>query len=105
MVGEHVWLNTTVQALEDKLQAKGVGVVRPNRYALVGFASPSSVKGRIIPLGAGGEHCGTASQMSGALGQLQVDGQLEDGYAAMTLALNSISCLQVWIQLNFPSDS
>ncbi|XP_065195949.1 uncharacterized protein LOC135827368 [Sycon ciliatum] len=93
MVGEHLWLNTTVQALESNLLAKGVGVVNPNRYALVGFASPADVTGRIISLADQG-HCGTAEEMSGALNQLQVDGTLEDGYAAMSLALNTISCLQ-----------
>ena len=95
MAGEHRWLNTTVESLEENLIQSGVGVHIPNRYALVGFAHPGSVRGRVIPVGQNGEHCGSSSEIGEALQNLNIDGQLEDGYSAINVALRSVSCLQV----------
>lgn len=95
MAGEHRWLGTAVTALEENLQQTGVGNLVANRYALVGFAHTGAVRGRVIPVGKNGQHCGNASQLATALGNLQVDGKLEDGYSAINLALKGVSCLQV----------
>ena len=95
MIGEHRWLETTALSLDEDLKARKV---TDNMYALVGFASEKptvdSRFGRIIPVGPNGEHCGTATQMKDALKSLHTDGKLEDGYSAMGVALQNVSCMK-----------
>ena len=95
MIGEHRWLETTAISLDEELKARKV---TNNMYALVGFASEKptvdSRLGRIIPVGPNGEHCGTATQMKAALKSLHTDGRLEDGYSAMGVALQDVSCMK-----------
>ena len=95
MIGEHRWLRTTLPALEKNLLARGVGTQgRTNQYALVGFASPRYNRlGRIINL-APGRDCGTAEEVSTAMKNLRQDGRKEDGYAAIGMAFDNLSCLQ-----------
>ena len=95
MIGEHRWLETTTILLDEDLKARKV---TDNMYALVGFASEKptvdSRLGRIIPVGPNGEHCGTATQMKDALKNLHPDGRLEDGYSAIGVALQDVSCMK-----------
>ena len=95
MIGEHQWLNTTVISLDENLKARKV---MDNLYALVGFASQKPTRdsqlGRIIPVGPNGEHCGTATQVKDALKNLHTDGRIEDGYSAMGVALQDVSCMK-----------
>ncbi|XP_065187118.1 uncharacterized protein LOC135817800 isoform X1 [Sycon ciliatum] len=95
MSGEHQWLKTTITALEKNLMERGVGSQgRANQYALVGFASPRANRLGHIINAAEGRHCGTADEISLALKRLRQDGRKEDGYSAIGMALDSISCVQ-----------
>lgn len=95
MIGEHRWLKTTLPALEKNLVGRGVGTQgRANQYALVGFASPRHNRlGRVINVGPGRD-CGSAEEVSTAMSRLRQDGRKEDGYAAIGMAFDRLSCLQ-----------
>ena len=93
MVGEHKWLRETVIALEQNLRARQVGVSVRNEYALVGFAhddrkDSSRRNGKVL------QGCSTAEDVANALGMLNIDGRLEDGYSAISIGLDQLPCLQ-----------
>ena len=96
MTGEHRWLKSTVPILERNLRQRGIGVQRPNLYALVGFGHKDTSddqreKGAVIY---GKNRCGSADDIQQALDTLFTDGRKEDGYSAMGVALEQVACLQ-----------
>lgn len=94
MVAEHAWLKDMVSALESRLLEDRVGVLEPNRYALIGFANPDPKleKGRIVALGGGADQpFGNPSEFSGGVDMLALRGDDEDGYSAMQVALNNLT--------------
>lgn len=92
---EQDWLRKTVPKLERQLLGIGVGAgALRNRYGLIGFGhevvdlhlGPAAV----IPVGDSPTSLmGNANQLVKALDQLHLDGSLEDGYAAMGIALDT----------------
>jgi hypothetical protein len=88
MAGEHAWIANMVTSLDTAL---GVAGVTGNQYGLVGFgASNHGPAGQVAhkhPVG--GADFGTAAQMSAAAGTLSAFGGLEDGYQAISYALNN----------------
>eukprot|EP00117_Sycon_ciliatum_P018230 scpid12394/ scgid16927/ Hemicentin-1; Fibulin-6 len=99
MRGEHEWLRSTVEVFERNLQTRGIGVLRPNQYALVGFGhpdknDPARERGKVLLGDASTSGCRDARSLRSALGTMFVDGRLEDGYSAAGVALEQIECLQ-----------
>lgn len=87
MAGEHAWLAGMVTSLEADLISAGV---TGNRFGLVGFGSASghgTVAGHKHSVGGG--DFGTAAQLSTAAGGLVTSGATEDGWSAITFALNN----------------
>ena len=95
MRGEHAWLKSTVPKLESKLKDIDVGSgALKNRYGLVGFGheatnEPTFGLITVIPVGNDLSRLGNDDELVQALGLLHIDGVLEDGYAAIGLALNT----------------
>lgn len=92
MAGEHAWLASMVTALDTQLASKNVTA---NQYALVGFgaANSSSHPGGFYQVphahNVGGGLWGTAAQLSAATSGLVVSGGFEDGWAAISYALDT----------------
>ena len=89
MIGEHVWLRRMVYDLDRALRDVSVGVSRPNRFGVLGFAAstkPAYTAGRAIRVK--GESMYGVADVSLALDQLLLSGQMEDGYSAIDMAIN-----------------
>ncbi len=75
--------------LEAGFQKAGVGTVNGNRYGLVGYGNFAQVP-RSIPVGGNGDLFGTATEYGvAANANLVVDGDTEDGWAAIDYTLNN----------------
>ncbi len=75
--------------LELGFQNAGIGTNSGNRYGLVGFGNASQVP-RSIPVGSSGELFGTSVEYGvAANANLVVDGDTEDGWAAIDYTLNN----------------
>ena len=96
MVGEHRWLaqgGNIAQTLENNLKSRGVGTRTPNQYGLVGFGHPDQndpdrYNGAVL------QDCTTAPEVQASFGGLYQDGRLEDGYSAISVAVNQLSCIR-----------
>jgi hypothetical protein len=87
MGGEHTWISGMISSLETSLFGAGVGSgADANRYALVGYGNGlgGANSGRLLA-GFGS----TATFATGA-GSLVTSGSLEDGYAGMNFAFNTL---------------
>ena len=87
MAMEHAWIQSEVYLLDQALRRKGVGTgLRRNMFALVGFGrNDFNLIGGITL-----SELALPDDFVVAAGNLQLTGILEDGYAAIDYALNSI---------------
>jgi hypothetical protein len=94
MQNEHDWIKTMVISLERELRNFKIGSSErePNRYALVGFGSPtpSLTRGRVIDLGGSFSPFGNATELVTGIDKLARLGDIEDGYAAIDVALDDL---------------
>ena len=80
-----MWVREVVPHLESSIRGQGVGISdKPNRYALVGFGSPTSLGGRVLT------QLTSVDGFVNATHSLKTDGIIEDGYSAILFALNNI---------------
>lgn len=84
MIQEHAWLEDVSAGLDRTLRREGIGTDIPNQFCLVGFAHPPFVTGRVIRM-ASGDIMGDAREFDEARKGLEIDGRIEDMYAAMNL--------------------
>lgn len=81
----HVWLHEFLTKLDRALGSASFGSIR---YGLIGFAGRGMMfRGRPISMG-GDSNLGTLSQAQQALSALQLNGIIEDGYSAISVALD-----------------
>ncbi len=87
MTGEQLWISETIRPLHDSLVARGIGSkAMENRYGLVGFG-PNAYSVKTISVG--GQQYGSAHEFISATETLQAEGGLEDGWLAVSHALNT----------------
>ena len=91
---EHEWLQQLPSTLERNLRRKRIGLNQPNQYALVGFGhpdpqgDPERERGKVL------QECGPASDVQSVVNSgLYQDGRLEDGYSAVSVGLQQLSCM------------
>ena len=89
MIGEHKWLQETIYLLDDALRDNGIGERSPNRYGLVGFATHGHLAGAVHVLS--DNMMGNTTQFAAAIDRLLTSGQVEDGYSAISTALQKLS--------------
>tara|TARA_Y100000310_G_scaffold341375_1_gene440319 strand:+ start:2489 stop:5209 length:2721 start_codon:yes stop_codon:yes gene_type:complete len=82
MKNEHAWLSSAFISLENSFLGAGVG---PNQYALIGFGR------RVDSAPILHTDLTDIRGLNGKLTSLIVDGNVEDGYAAIDFALDNIS--------------
>lgn len=87
MAGEQLWIGETILPLQESLLARGIGDgSMQNRFGLVGFGPNAYfVKSFLV----GGEQYGSAFEFVTATEQLQTEGGLEDGWLALSHALDN----------------
>ena len=90
MTTEHAWLLDVADELDKALQERRVGVLTPNRFALVTFGGKrgASLTGKVWNVGGG--QFGSPSEMRAAFINLSIAGRFEDGYSAMDVALRKL---------------
>ena len=90
MGGEHTWLGSMINSLESGLVTAGVGTgVVTNNYGLLGYGAGSGHGTGGHKHSVGGGDWGTDSEFATATGGLVTSGFLEDGWQAISYALDN----------------
>ena len=89
MYAEHQWLRRMVKQLDKMLKKYGVGVTRPNLFAVIGYGSQylDSEMGRVVSTGS---QFVSSKEIDSLIDKLWVDGRNEDGYAAIKFGFDQL---------------
>lgn len=106
MVEEHAWISMMTQFLDQGLRDVDIGVEPRNKFGVVGFGddcNEGNVFGRVL-LSSTQEIFTTADNVSDFTENLNVGGRKEDGYSAISVALESYPFRNVARQFILISD-
>ncbi len=88
---EHLWLPTMIKELDSALQSIGVGIIQRNYFGVVGFGDDCNdelIFARVMATSSD-ELFVTADNITDFTTKLSVNGKQEDGYSALSTAVES----------------